>query len=53
MATPCVWCVLTDGVDVFHAPTCKNYNCRNCSVAFATGADAEAAGFKPAGDCLR
>jgi len=30
-----------------------NYNCRNCSVVFATGAEAEAAGFKPAGDCLR
>ncbi len=53
MATPCVWCVLTDGVDVFHASTCTNYNCRNCSVVFATGAEAEAAGFKPAGDCLR
>ncbi len=38
---------------VFHAPTCTNYNCRNCSVVFATGAEAEAAGFKPAGDCLR
>ena len=38
---------------VFHAPSCPNYNCRNCSVVFATGAEAEAAGFKPAGDCLR
>lgn len=38
---------------VFHSATCKNYNCRNCSVVFATAAAAEAAGFKPAGDCLR
>ena len=38
---------------VFHAPSCSNYNCQNCSVVFATGAEAEAAGFKPAGDCLR
>jgi len=45
--------LLTDGVDVFHAPTCTNDNERNCSVVFATGAEAEAAGFKPAGDCLR
>lgn len=38
---------------VFHAATCRNYNCRNCTLTFATAADAEAAGFKPAGDCLR
>lgn len=38
---------------VYHAPGCPNYNCRNCSRVFATGSDAEAAGFKPAGDCLR
>lgn len=38
---------------VYHAPGCPNYNCRNCSRVFATGSEAEAAGFKPAGDCLR
>jgi len=38
---------------VYHAPSCPNYNCRNCTVVFATGTAAEAAGFKPAGDCLR
>ena len=38
---------------VYHAPSCPNYNCRNCTVVFATGAAAEAAGFRPAGDCLR
>jgi endonuclease YncB( thermonuclease family) len=38
---------------VFHAPGCKNYNCKNCTAVFASGQEAEAAGFKPAGDCLR
>ena len=38
---------------VYHAPGCPNFNCRNCSRVFATGAEAEAAGFRPAGDCLR
>lgn len=38
---------------VFHAPTCKNYNCRNCTIEFETADAARAAGFKPAGDCLR
>ena len=38
---------------VFHSPACKNYNCRNCTVIFATESEASAAGFKPAGDCLR
>lgn len=38
---------------VFHAATCRNYNCRNCTATFATAAAAEAAGFKPAGDCMR
>lgn len=38
---------------IYHAPGCPNYNCRNCSRVFATGAEAEAAGFRPAGDCLR
>lgn len=38
---------------VFHAATCKNAHCRNCSVTFLTAAAAEAAGYRPAGDCLR
>lgn len=38
---------------VYHAPGCTNYNCRNCTRVFASGAEAEAAGFRPAGDCLR
>ena len=38
---------------VFHAATCKNAHCRNCSVTFPTAQAAEAAGYRPAGDCLR
>jgi endonuclease YncB( thermonuclease family) len=38
---------------VFHSPTCRNYKCRNCTAVFATMEAAEAAGFTPAGDCLR
>jgi endonuclease YncB( thermonuclease family) len=38
---------------VFHAPTCRNYKCRNCTAMFPTMEAAEAAGFTPAGDCLR
>lgn len=38
---------------VYHAPSCRNYACRNCTREFSTEAEAQAAGFKPAGDCLR
>ncbi len=38
---------------VFHAPSCRNYRCKNCTEVFASARDAEAAGFVPAGDCLR
>jgi endonuclease YncB( thermonuclease family) len=37
---------------VYHAPTCRNAGCRRCTRQFATRAEAEAAGFRPAGDCL-
>jgi endonuclease YncB( thermonuclease family) len=37
---------------VYHAPSCRNYNCRNCTRAFASEAEARGAGFRPAGDCL-
>jgi micrococcal nuclease len=37
---------------VYHAPSCRNYNCRNCTRPFRSEAEAEAAGFRPAGDCL-
>jgi micrococcal nuclease len=38
---------------VYHAPSCPNYTCRNCTRAFASEAEARAAGFRPAGDCLQ
>jgi endonuclease YncB( thermonuclease family) len=38
---------------VFHHPSCRNYNCRNCIETFATADAAVTAGYKPAGDCLR
>ena len=38
---------------VFHAATCKNAHCKNCSAAFGTAAAAVSAGYRPAGDCLR
>jgi endonuclease YncB( thermonuclease family) len=37
---------------VYHAPYCRNYNCRNCTRPFASAEEARAAGFRPAGDCL-
>ena len=38
---------------VYHAPSCRHYNCRNCTRIFRSEADAQAAGFRPAADCLR
>jgi hypothetical protein len=38
---------------VYHAPTCPNYTCRNCTQVFQTESAAREAGFRPAGDCLR
>lgn len=38
---------------VYHRSTCRNYNCPNCVVVFHSHAEAQAAGFKPAEDCLR
>jgi endonuclease YncB( thermonuclease family) len=38
---------------VYHASTCPNANCRNCTRLFTTEAEARAAGFRPAGDCLK
>ena len=37
----------------YHAPSCPNYRCRNCTAVFADAAQARAAGFRPAGDCFR
>ena len=38
---------------VYHARTCRNAGCKNCTRRFATEAEAPAAGFRPAGDCLK
>lgn len=38
---------------LYHASTCPNANCRNCTRLFTTEAEAKAAGFRPAGDCLK
>lgn len=38
---------------VYHAPSCRNYNCRNCTRTFRSENEAHVAGFRPAGDCLR
>jgi endonuclease YncB( thermonuclease family) len=38
---------------VYHAPSCRNYNCRNCTRTFQSETEAHASGFRPAGDCLR
>ena len=38
---------------IFHAPACRNYHCRNCTVTFDTASEAVSAGYKPAADCLR
>jgi micrococcal nuclease len=37
---------------VYHSASCRNYNCRNCTRIFHSEAEAQAAGFTPAGDCL-
>ena len=38
---------------VFHAASCRNANCKNCTVTFPTASAAKKAGYRPAGDCLR
>lgn len=36
---------------VYHLPTCRNANCKNCTRKFRSRTEAEAAGFRAAGDC--
>lgn len=38
---------------VYHADTCKNALCKNCTREFKSEAEAQSAGFRAAGDCLR
>jgi len=37
---------------VYHAPGCRDYNCKNCRAVFATREQAEAAGYRPHADCV-
>jgi micrococcal nuclease len=41
------------GSRVFHRPGCPHYGCKRCTAVFRTKEQAVAAGFRPAGDCLR
>lgn len=36
---------------VYHLPSCRHYNCRNCVMKFQTEAEAQQSGFRPAGCC--
>jgi len=38
---------------VLHAPGCQHYNCKNCTVPFATVALAKAAGYRPHEQCVK
>lgn len=38
---------------VFHAPGCRDYTCRNCTIAIASIDDARARGFRPHAACVR
>ena len=38
---------------VFHRAGCPHYDCQNCTRVFTTRAEGLAAGFRPAGDCLK
>ncbi|WDP92406.1 MAG: thermonuclease family protein [Desulfobacter sp.] len=35
----------------FHGPSCRHYNCRNCTRTFTSREDAINAGYKPCGIC--
>ncbi|MCP3852720.1 MAG: nuclease, partial [Gammaproteobacteria bacterium] len=36
---------------VFHAPSCRHYNCKNCVKSFDSRKEAVAAGYRPCGGC--
>jgi endonuclease YncB( thermonuclease family) len=36
---------------VFHQPSCKYYNCKNCNAVFKTREEATKAGYRPCGLC--
>ena len=37
--------------NVFHAPWCRYYSCKNCTAKFKSRAEAVAAGYRPGGIC--
>jgi endonuclease YncB( thermonuclease family) len=37
---------------VFHSPSCRNYNCKNCTVGFTTAEEAKKAGYTPDNWCV-
>ena len=37
--------------NVFHQPSCKDYNCKNCTIIFHSRDEAIKAGFRPCGGC--
>ncbi len=38
---------------VFHGPSCKDYNCKNCVVKFRSIEEANRAGFRPHRECVK
>jgi micrococcal nuclease len=36
---------------IFHSPSCRNYNCKNCTLEYRSREEAMAAGFRPCGGC--
>ncbi|TKB07459.1 thermonuclease family protein [Desulforhopalus sp. IMCC35007] len=36
---------------VFHAPSCRHYNCKNCTAIFSSKSDALKAGYRTCGQC--
>jgi methylphosphotriester-DNA--protein-cysteine methyltransferase len=36
---------------VFHAPSCKDYNCKNCTVVLPDRDEAIKSGYRPCGMC--
>ena len=37
--------------NVFHQPSCKDFNCKNCTIVFHSREEAIKAGFRPCGGC--
>lgn len=38
---------------VFHGPTCKDYNCKNCTVVLGSAQEAVRAGYRAHRDCVK